>query len=60
MNIDKFTRYGLIRVVDGLGRIVIPVSLRRKYGIERGDELEVIDTPQGILVRKFVECEEEK
>lgn len=52
--IDKFTKYGLIRVVDELGRMVIPVTLRRKYGIEKGDELEVIDTPEGILIRKFV------
>ena len=60
MNVDKFTKYGLIRVVDGLGRIVIPVALRRKYGIETADELEIIDTPDGILVRKFVEGEEDK
>ena len=60
MRVDKFTKYGLIRIVDGLGRIVIPVSLRKKYGIETADELEVLDTPDGILIRKFVESEEEK
>ena len=54
MNVDKFTKYGLLRVVDELGRMVIPVALRRKYGIEKGDELEVLDTPEGILIRKFM------
>lgn len=53
MSVNNFTRYGLLRVVDELGRFTIPMVLRRKYGIERGMELEVIDTPEGILVRKF-------
>jgi transcriptional pleiotropic regulator of transition state genes len=58
MNVDKFTKYGLLRVVDELGRMVIPVALRRKYGIEKGDELEVLDTPEGILIRKFMDEKE--
>lgn len=57
--VDKFTPYGLLRVVDELGRVTIPVALRRKYNIEKGDELEVIDTPSGMLFRKFKATERE-
>lgn len=28
---------GIVRVVDNLGRLVIPVELRRVYGIECGE-----------------------
>ncbi|TML38926.1 MAG: AbrB/MazE/SpoVT family DNA-binding domain-containing protein [Actinobacteria bacterium] len=32
---------GVARRIDHLGRIVVPVELRRLFGIEPGDELEI-------------------
>ena len=33
------------------GQVVIPVSLRKKYHIEIGDQIEVISGPEGILLK---------
>lgn len=32
---------GIVRLVDDLGRIVIPMELRRVMGINEGDPLEI-------------------
>ena len=39
-------------VVTKKGRTTIPVKLRRKYKIEEGTKLEVIDTGEGILLKR--------
>ena len=33
------------------GQVVIPVSLRRKYQIDIGDQIDVISAPEGILLK---------
>jgi AbrB family looped-hinge helix DNA binding protein len=33
------------------GQVVIPVSLRRRYRIEIGDKIDVVPTPEGILLK---------
>ena len=33
------------------GQVVIPVSLRKKYHIEVGDKLDVVEAPEGILLK---------
>ena len=33
------------------GQVVIPISLREKYHIEVGDQIEVIPTEEGILLK---------
>jgi len=33
------------------GQLVIPVALRKKYGIEVGNHVEIIETPEGILIK---------
>jgi AbrB family looped-hinge helix DNA binding protein len=38
-------------VVTRKGQITIPVKLRRKYKIEKGTMLDVIDTNEGILFK---------
>jgi len=38
-------------VVTRKGQTTIPAKLRRKYRIEEGSRLEVIDTEEGILLR---------
>jgi len=35
------------------GQITIPVELRRKFGIEEGAKVEVVEEELGILVRKL-------
>ena len=44
---------GLARKVDDLGRIVLPVELRRTLGIHIKDELEIYTKGEFILLRKF-------
>ena len=40
-----------MRKVDKLGRIVIPISLREKYGLSEGATIEFSDSGDGITVR---------
>ncbi|KZE79284.1 AbrB family transcriptional regulator [Paenibacillus elgii] len=44
---------GIIRRVDDLGRVVIPKELRRTFGIEEGDALEIFTDDQEIILRKY-------
>lgn len=41
---------GMVRKIDDLGRIAIPMELRRKFVIEKGDELEVLVNSGGMIV----------
>ncbi len=43
---------GIIRKVDDLGRIVLPVELRRSLGIEERDPLEIFVEEDQIILRK--------
>ena len=44
---------GIIRKVDELGRIVLPVELRRSLDIEVRDELEIYLENDRIVLQKF-------
>jgi len=44
---------GMARKVDDLGRIVLPVEMRRMFGIRPGDELEIAVDGSAILLRKI-------
>lgn len=44
---------GIIRKVDELGRIVLPVELRRSLDIEVRDELEIYLENDRIILQKF-------
>jgi len=37
------------------GQTTIPQELRERYGIEAGDEVEWVETDQGIVLRKAVD-----
>lgn len=58
------TPIGIIRKVDNLGRIVIPKEIRKFYHINASDEIEIVTTPDGIILRKpeyevlKIECED--
>lgn len=43
---------GMARKVDDLGRIVLPVELRRMFGIRTGDELEIAVDGETICLKK--------
>ncbi|MGM9522407.1 MAG: AbrB/MazE/SpoVT family DNA-binding domain-containing protein [Oscillospiraceae bacterium] len=44
---------GIVRKVDELGRIVIPIELRRTLGIEEKDSLEIYVNEDNIILRKY-------
>ena len=44
---------GIVRPVDALGRIVIPVEIRRNLGIKTEDSLEVFVDEQYIMLKKY-------
>lgn len=48
---------GIARRVDDLGRIVLPIELRRQFGIEAGDALDIAVDPEAraIVLRKSQE-----
>lgn len=46
---------GIIRKVDELGRVVLPVEMRRTLGIEERDPLEISLEGENIVLRK-VQC----
>ena len=58
MNKSKNT--GMVRKLDALGRVVLPIELRRTLGIELGDPLEyfVDDSDKRLTLRKYrtAEC----
>lgn len=44
---------GIIRKVDELGRIVIPIELRRTLDVAERDEMEIFMDGDQIVLRKF-------
>ena len=37
--------------VDGFGRVVIPKAARDRHGLHAGTVLELLDSPDGLLIR---------
>lgn len=44
---------GIIRRVDELGRIVIPIELREKFRIKEKDSIEIFVDGQSIILKKY-------
>ena len=44
---------GIVRKVDELGRIVLPIELRRTLDIEEKDSLEIYVDGSSIVLRKY-------
>lgn len=44
---------GIVRKVDELGRIVLPIELRRTLGIEEQDRIEIFVDGESIILRKY-------
>lgn len=49
----KITPTGVVRKVDELGRLVIPVEVRKKFDIEVGTPIEIYTIDNGILLQKY-------
>lgn len=45
---------GIVRKVDELGRVVIPIELRRTLGIEQKDALEIYVDEDKIILKKYL------
>ena len=44
---------GIVRKVDELGRIVLPIELRNKLGIAEKDPIEIYVDGSSIILKKF-------
>lgn len=44
---------GIVRKVDELGRVVLPIELRRNMGIEIKDSLEIFVKEDTIILEKY-------
>lgn len=44
---------GIVRKIDELGRIVIPIELRRNLDIDIRDSLEIFVDNESIILRKY-------
>jgi transcriptional pleiotropic regulator of transition state genes len=44
---------GIVRKVDELGRVVIPIELRRTLNIEEKDSLEIYVDSEKIILKKY-------
>lgn len=55
---------GIVRKVDELGRVVIPIELRRNLGIDVRDALEIFVDGEHIVLKKYspscIFCEQAK
>ncbi|MEG0440622.1 MAG: AbrB/MazE/SpoVT family DNA-binding domain-containing protein [Solibacillus sp.] len=45
---------GIVRKLDDLGRIVIPMELRRTFDINEKDSMEIFIDGEEIILRKYV------
>lgn len=45
---------GIVRKVDDLGRIVIPMEIRKQRGWNPGAHIEILATEEGVLLRNYL------
>ena len=46
---------GIVRRVDELGRVVIPIEIRNKFGIAEKDPIEIYVDGSSIVLKKYEE-----
>ena len=44
---------GIVRKVDSLGRVVLPIELRRTLDVSEGDALEIYVEGNTVILRKY-------
>ena len=47
---------GIVRKLDNLGRIVVPVEIRKSMGFGDNTEVEIFATDDGVLIRNHQAC----
>lgn len=50
----KWSLQGIVRRVDELGRVVIPIELRNQFDISEKDPIEIYVDGSTIVLKKFV------
>ncbi len=52
---------GIVRHIDDLGRVVIPMEVRKVKGWESGQAIEMLATNEGLLIRPYaIDLEKEE
>ena len=46
---------GIVRKIDSLGRVVLPVELRKTLNVNEGDSLEILVNGSAVVLRKHEE-----
>lgn len=46
-------RYKTTKKIDGMGRVIIPMELRRTLGLERNAPLEIYSDDESIIMQKY-------
>jgi len=50
----KITPIGIVRKIDNLGRIIIPIEIREELGFEVGDSFEIFTVEDdGVYFKKY-------
>lgn len=44
---------GIVRKLDDLGRVVVPSEIRRTMNLKATDPIEMLETDEGLLLRKY-------
>jgi AbrB family looped-hinge helix DNA binding protein len=53
--IMKITSTGIVRKIDDIGRIVIPLEIRKEFKFREGDSFEIFTTEDGgVYLRKYI------
>ena len=47
---------GMVREIDKLGRLVLPIELRRMLDISAGDGIEMFSDGDMIILKKYAPC----
>lgn len=47
---------GMVRNIDTLGRIVLPIELRRMLDISAGDGIEMFSDKDCLILKKYAPC----
>ncbi|MCY9763927.1 AbrB/MazE/SpoVT family DNA-binding domain-containing protein [Paenibacillus alvei] len=47
---------GIVRRIDELGRLVIPMELRRTMGISEKEQMEIFTDGSRIIIQKYETC----
>ena len=50
---EKMKSTGIVRRIDELGRVVLPIELRRTMGLEVKDPVEIFMDGDAIVLRKY-------